>query len=122
MTIDRSAPSSDPAVMSIHFASEDAAHTSDSATSSPDQATTESVRTIDMKHRTNSEILQELVRMTKAFPVEATPEEREEIRLLEEHRARSMRDSKLSQEVRARQKREKELLEQARGDVASQAA
>ncbi|KAI6910687.1 hypothetical protein KC318_g541, partial [Hortaea werneckii] len=68
------------------------------------------------------EILQDVIRMTKAFPVEPTPEEQEEMRLLEEQRVRSLRDSKLSQEVRARQKREQELLQQARGDVASQTA
>ena len=74
-----------------------------------------------MKQRTNTEILNELVRVTNAFPIEPTPEEMEEIRTLEEQRVRSERDSKLSREVRARVKREKELLEQARGDVAGQA-
>ena len=68
------------------------------------------------------EILQDVIRLTKAFPVEPTPEEQEEMQLLEEQRVRSLRDSKLSQEVRARQKREQELLQQARGDVASQTA
>ncbi|KAK5110968.1 hypothetical protein LTR85_000678 [Meristemomyces frigidus] len=138
MTIDRTASADDPALMSVHFAPADAPQTSeDSATSAPTPVTsttqdsspssdtaapTDRVQTIDMKHRTNSEILTELQRLTKAFPVEPTPEEREEIQMLEDHRVRSARDSKLSQEVRARQKREKELLEQARGDVASQAA
>lgn len=135
MTIDRSASSADPAILSIHFAPQDAAQTSNSATSSPapvdsttssttpsDHAPTERVQSIDMKHRTNLEILQDVIRLTKAFPVEPTPEEQEEMRLLEEQRVRSLRDSKLSQEVRTRQKREKELLEQARGDVASQTA
>ncbi|TKA32952.1 hypothetical protein B0A50_01178 [Salinomyces thailandicus] len=134
MTIDRTAESTDAAIMSIHFApSESSPQTSDSATSSPApvqsttgsttpsaHAPTERVQTIDMKHRTDSEILQEVIRLTKAFPVEPTPEEQEEMRLLEEQRVRSTRDSKLSQEVRARQKREQELLEQARGDLASQ--
>lgn len=75
-----------------------------------------------MKNYTNSEILDALVQLTKAYPVEPTPDEREELAKLEEQRRRSEKDSKLSQEIRARMKREKELLEQARGDVASQAA
>jgi len=135
MTVDRTATAFDPAILSIHFAPADAQQTSDSATSSPaptdsttqdstpsDHDPTERVRTIDMTKRTNLEILQEFQRITKAYPIEPTAEEREELRSLEEHRMRSERDRNLSQEVRARQKREEELLEQARGDVASQAA
>ncbi|KAI6790651.1 hypothetical protein KC363_g7528 [Hortaea werneckii] len=135
MTIDRTANSTDDATMSIHFASADAPKSSNSATAAPapvdsttssttpsDHAPTDRVQTIDMKHRTNLEILQDVIRLTKAFPVEPTPEEQEEMQLLEEQRVRSLRDSKLSQEVRARQKREQELLQQARGDVASQTA
>ena len=75
-----------------------------------------------MKNYTNSEILDALVRLTKAYPVEPTPEEQEELAKLDEQRRRSDKDKKLSQEVRARVKREKELLQQARGDVAAQAA
>lgn len=108
--------------MSIHFASQDAQQTSSSATSAPTDSTTARVETINMKGRTNSEILQELIRVTKAYPIEPTEEEKEELRLLEEQRLRSLRDSKLSKEVRARVKRERELLEQARGDLASREA
>lgn len=125
MTVDRTATAADPAVLSVHFAAADAPRTSAAATSAPaptGDAPTEQVQTIDMKHRTNSEILAELVRVTRAYPVEATPAEQEELRLLEEQRLRSRRDSQLSQQVRARVKREQELLEQARGDVASQPA
>ncbi|KAK3704187.1 hypothetical protein LTR37_014027 [Vermiconidia calcicola] len=125
------------ATLSIHFtASTSSPQTSpDSATSSPaptDSTTTtsspsshdptERVETIDMKHRTNSQILQEVVRLTKAYPVEPTQQELEEMRLLEEQRVRSERDSKMSAEVRARVKREREIMEQARGDLAGQAA
>lgn len=122
--------------MSVHFTAPDPEHmSSDSATASPaptdsttttsapsDQDPTERVETIDMKHRTNSEILNELIRVTGAYPIEPTPEDREEMRMLEEQRLRSQRDAKLSAEVRARAKRERELLEQARGDLAGQAA
>lgn len=122
MTVDRSAAQEDPAVLSVHFAPAEAAQSSESATSEPTPTPTERVQTIDMKHRTNSDILEQLQMLTKGTPVEATAEDREEMQMLEEHRVKSARDSKLSQEVRARQKREKELLEQARGDVASQPA
>ncbi|KAK4507144.1 hypothetical protein PRZ48_000878 [Zasmidium cellare] len=123
MTVDRDIEQTDPATMSVHFAPENADQTSGSATASsaPSQQT-ERVETINMKNYTNSEILDALVQLTKAYPVEPTPEEQEELAKLEEQRRKSEKDSKLSQEVRARVKREKELLEQARGDVASQAA
>ncbi|KAF2766038.1 hypothetical protein EJ03DRAFT_354280 [Teratosphaeria nubilosa] len=99
MTVDRSASSTDPATLSIHFAPDDR------------------VQTIDMKNRSNSEILERLQQITKATVVEPTERDREELRALEEQTQRSARDSKLSQEVRARVKREAQLLEQARGDV-----
>jgi len=75
-----------------------------------------------MKHRTNSEILEELVKLTRAYPVEATEAEKEELRVLEEQRRRGAIESAKSLEVRARVKREKDLLEQARGDMAANAA
>ena len=89
---------------------------------SSDHTPTDRVETISMKFRSNSEILQELLRITKAVPVVPTLEERDELRLLEEQSVRSERDRKSSLEARARVKREKELLEQARGDVAAQLA
>ena len=139
MTIDRTntSPDSD-AIMSIHFTAPNATQTSDSATSSPapltstststdsadtpDYAATERVEEIPMKNRTNSEILQDLVRVTKAYPVEPTEAERQEMRALEEQTIQSERASALSLEVRQRVKREKELLEQAKGDLAAQNA
>ena len=82
----------------------------------------EKVAEIDMKHRTNAEILTELVRITKAYPVEPTEAEKEELQELEEARLKGQRDRERQAEVRARIQREKALLEQARGDVAGQAA
>ncbi|EME49827.1 hypothetical protein DOTSEDRAFT_121058 [Dothistroma septosporum NZE10] len=117
MTIDRNTLQDDPAVMSVHFGEADVAPLQSSESSSDER-----IETINMKNFTNSEILDALVRLTKAQPVEPTAEEQEELAKLEEQRRRSERDSKLSQEVRARVKREKELLEQARGDLAAQAA
>lgn len=113
MVVDRTAKSEDPATMSIHFGSPE---------SNDGSAATERVFNIDMKHRNNSEILEELVKATKAKEVEPTEEDREEKRVLEEQKVASLAASKLSQEVRARVKREKELLEQARGDMGAQPA
>lgn len=136
MSIDRTASQTDPALLSVHYTNPSAPQSSSSATSAPaarDSTTknttpseadpTERVETINMTHTTNAEILEAFVRLTKAYPVEPTAEEKEELASLEEQRIRSVAASKLSAEVRARQKREKELLEQARGDIAaSQAA
>ncbi|KXT06104.1 hypothetical protein AC578_1309 [Pseudocercospora eumusae] len=116
MTVDRTALQDDPAVMSIHFSNPTT--TSPSSPDSPSES--ERIETLDMKNYTSSEILDAVVRLTKAYRVEPTPEDLEEMQKLEEQRIRSAKDSKLSQEVRARVKREKQLLEQARGDVAAQ--
>jgi large subunit ribosomal protein MRP49 len=109
--------------------------TSDSATASPaavnsttasstpsDHDTVERVETIDMKHKTESQILDELIRLTGAYTIEPTAAEKEELRSLEEQRIRSELDSKAAAERRAAAKREKELLEQAKGEIAAQTA
>ncbi|KAK0781443.1 hypothetical protein LTR91_007517 [Friedmanniomyces endolithicus] len=129
MTTDRTARAEDPAVLSVHFTSPTPTQSPDETTSGPAFADstpaaaqpTERVSTIDMKHRTNAEILDELVRMTKAQAVEATEAEREELRSLEEQRVKGAKDSAKSLEVRARVAREKQLLEQARGELAADA-
>lgn len=72
--------------------------------------------------RTSDEILQTLLRVTKAMPVVATPEETEELQSLEEARLRSLREGEISLKVREKKKREEALLAQARGEIASQAA
>ena len=132
MSIDRTAAQTDPALLSVHYTNPDAVQSSSSATSAPaardsttknttpsDASPTERVETINMTHSNNTEILEAFVRLTKAYPVEPTAAEKEELATLEEQRVRSAAASKLSAEVRARQKREKELLEQARGDIAA---
>ena len=132
MSIDRTAAQTDPALLSVHYPNPDAVQSSSSATSAPaardsttknttpsDASSTERVETINMTHSNNTEILEAFVRLTKAYPVEPTAAEKEELATLEEQRVRSAAASKLSAEVRARQKREKELLEQARGDIAA---
>lgn len=132
MTIDKTAAQTDKAILSVHYTNPDAPQSSSSPTSSPaarDSTTknttpseadpTERVETVDMTGATNSEILKALVQLTKAYPIEPTAEEQEELASLEEQRVRSEAASKLSAEVRAKKKREQELLEQARGDLAA---
>lgn len=123
------------ALMSIHFTTQNPDHlTSDSATASPaptESTTTSStpgehdpvdrVETIDMKHKTESQILEEVLRLTGAYTIEATEQEKEELRELEVQRVESERDAAAARERRAAAKREKELLEQARGEIAVQA-
>ena len=123
------------ATMSVHFTSQSPEHmTSDSATASPapaesttttstpsDHDPVERVETIDMKHKTESQILDELIRLTGAYTIEPTEAEKEELRLLAEQKVRSERDAKAALERRAAAKREKELLEQARGELAQPA-
>lgn len=130
MTIDRSALPTDPATLTVFYAPADATQTSSSPTSSPaptsstsgdkapsDYTPSDHTSSIIMTNKSSSEILGEVLRLTKAVAVEATPEERETLEKLEEARAKSERDSLLSKEVRERKKREEELLAQARGDL-----
>jgi large subunit ribosomal protein MRP49 len=70
-----------------------------------------------MKNYTNSEILDALLKLTKAQPVEQTPDDIELLARLKREAERSAEDAKLSLEVRTREKRDRELLEQARGDL-----
>lgn len=118
MTVDQSAEAEDPAVMSVHL--QGPSSSDDTSATSSDAA--EKVERINMKNYLSSEILDALLRLTNATPIEPTPEDLEEAQRLKEMDAKSERDSKLSQEVRARLKREKELLQQARGDLDAQQA
>lgn len=110
MAVDRTETQEGPATMAVHFADEDAGDGK------------ERIETINMKNYNSSEILDALVKLTKAYPIEPTPEDREELAKLDEQRKKSEKDSQLSQQVRAKAKREAQLLEQARGDVAAQSA
>lgn len=130
MTVDRTAQPQDIPTMTVFFAPENAQLTSSSPTGSAaptsstsgdkapsDYTPTERTEIIDMKNRTDEEILRDFMRVTKAQQVEATPDELEELRRLEEQRIRSERESKISLAVREKKKREEALLAQARGEV-----
>ncbi|KJX94145.1 50s ribosomal protein mrp49 [Zymoseptoria brevis] len=109
MSVERSELQDGPAVMSVHFAAKDG-------------EASDRVESINMKSYTNSEILDALINLTKATPIEPTAEDRETLAKLQEQQVASERDSERALELRAKQKREQQILEQARGDVASQAA
>ncbi|KAI5197197.1 hypothetical protein E4T42_06769 [Aureobasidium subglaciale] len=127
MTIDRTALQTDPALMTIFFADPEASPTSGAAPTTSTSGDKEpsnyspstKTETIDMTGRTPEHILTDFMKITSARQVEATQEELESLRSLEEQRVRSERDSKLSLEVREKKKREESLLAQARGDLAS---
>jgi large subunit ribosomal protein MRP49 len=80
-------------------------------------APTERTATINMKDRQESEILGKLMEITKAKPVRPTAEELQQIRELEEQKAKSDAVRVLSLAEKARRQREKDILNQARGEV-----
>jgi large subunit ribosomal protein MRP49 len=129
MIVNRTTDQEGPAVMTILF-------TETENTSPPKYSTNEQTMTapgseippvapsertvmINMKHRHESEILSQLMSITKAVPVEPTPEELQQIRDLEEQRLLSERDSKKSQAFNERKRHEEAMLAQARGEVAA---
>ena len=135
MTVDRTAAQTDQAIMTVFFSPSDAQQTSSSPTGAPaptsstsgdkapsDYVPADRIETIQMSNRIPTEILSDLVRLTKARVVEPSLQEQEELRTLDEHRIRSERDSKLSLEVRQKKKREEAILAQARGEIAASEA
>ncbi|KAK5169969.1 hypothetical protein LTR04_005423 [Oleoguttula sp. CCFEE 6159] len=134
MTVDRTQTQSGPATLTIFFTQPTnpsdpttplpapTSSTSGDTAPSASYVPTERTVSINMKHRTDAEILTQFMEATKATVVEATPEELEEMRELEEQGARSQRDSARSMEVNKQRKREADMLAQARGDIAAQAA
>lgn len=76
------------------------------------------MESVDIKHRHESEILAQLMELTKAETVVATPEEEEQLRQMEEDNRKSAEDAQRSAEVNEKRRREAALLDQARGEVA----
>jgi large subunit ribosomal protein MRP49 len=133
MTINRTTDQKGPATMTIYFADPITAEKTPPAVSSTTtsqissapvakstpMAPTERTATINMKHRHESQILSQLLAITKAVPVEPTKEELEQIQELEEQQRLSEQDSKRSQAVNAKRKRTEAMLAQARGEMAA---
>lgn len=116
--------------MSVHFASPTAASSkppvnsttdAQSSTAPPSKTQsgpqTEKVEVISLKDKTTSQILAELLNLTKGKVVRPTPEEARQIRELEEFQKRSAEDRERMLKVNEARKREEAILTQARGEV-----
>lgn len=130
MTIDRMAAQSDPATMTIFFTPKDAPKTSKSSTAAPvpttstsgdsshsDYTPTERTETISMTNTSPENILEQLVKISNAVPVQPSPEDARELEALQEARRKSERDSAISLEHNRARNAEKALLAQARGEL-----
>lgn len=72
-----------------------------------------------MQNKTVSEILSQLMLLTKGKPVKATAEEARQIREIEEFQDKATADAERMEAVNAARKREAAILTQARGEVAA---
>ncbi|KAL8920078.1 MAG: hypothetical protein Q9208_006431 [Pyrenodesmia sp. 3 TL-2023] len=68
-----------------------------------------------MKHKHEADILSELVDLTKATPVVATPEEEAELQQLADEQKRAAADRMRNAAYTEQKRQEKALLDQARG-------
>lgn len=84
---------------------------------SKDSAPVESTKSINMKHKHEDEILEELMSLTSGQVVRATPEEQALMKELEEQRKRSEADRVRQAGVLAAKKRQQEVLAAARASV-----
>lgn len=129
MTVNRTQNQTGPATLTIFYASpsDSPGNTSSPAPSSSTTQSTptsdhtpfERTETIDMKHRHESEILSDLMDLTKATPVVPTPEEEAELQQLAEEERQSGLDRARNAAYTEQKRQEKALLDQARGAVAS---
>jgi large subunit ribosomal protein MRP49 len=85
----------------------------------PVPSPSQSVIRIDMKHKSEEQILEEFMKITDGKEVHPTQGELDTLRELEEFRQRARKDSERSKAVREKWKREQEMLKQARGELAS---
>ena len=105
--------------MTVHF--NDAAANTGAASSvptSPEVAVEERVVTINMKHRHESEILAQLMALTTAAPVPATPEEVEMMDFLEQSQQKSEIDQAKNAAFNEAKKRKEAILAAARSGMA----
>ncbi|ORY18834.1 hypothetical protein BCR34DRAFT_553577 [Clohesyomyces aquaticus] len=111
----------------LYIYTEPAQATTTSAPSSPTPsssttATAKPTHDIDIRMIAESQILAELIRVTKAEVIEATEQEKEEVREIEEFKERSEADRQLVREKFVAGRREEELLRLARGEITADAA
>jgi large subunit ribosomal protein MRP49 len=130
MTVNRTADHAGPSTLSIFLSSNPSSTTastpspdsltgtSSDTTSTPLLASAAEVLTIDMKHKSEDDILNEFLEVTGAATVDPKPDELESLRDLEEQKERSARDSERSMAVRTQWKKEQAMLAAARGELA----
>lgn len=102
--------------MTVHF--DDAAPATNSTPATTEAPAEERVVTINMKHRHESEILSQLMALTTAMPIKATPEEVEMLDTLEKAQAKSEMDKAKNAAFNAAKKREEAILAAARSGMA----
>ncbi|KAL8951573.1 MAG: hypothetical protein Q9222_002458 [Ikaeria aurantiellina] len=128
MTINRSQDQKGPAALTIFYntlqessSTATSSLSSDSVRESISESTQnpfQRIETIDMKHRHESDILTELLDLTKAVPIVATPEEAAELEAIASEEKRCEMDRVRNAEYTEKKRQEKALLDQARGAVA----
>ena len=119
MTVDRTTDQKGGATMTVFFAS--VSH-GESPAENTESSVNERVEVIDMKNKHESEILDGLMKVTRAVQVEPTEEEELELRQMEEERIKSEEDRSRMSAVTAQRMREKELIAQARASIAGSEA
>ena len=125
MTVNRDRDQGGPAILTVFFAPpprSSSATASPAPSSSTDAPTVpsghalgDSIETIDMKHKHESEILSRLLELTKGMPYEATHDELAELRDADEEKKQSERDREAQARLNEVKRQEKALLDLATG-------
>ena len=113
MTMNRSIEPSEQPSLTVYFSNPSSSSASPEAASKP----TGKSRIIDLRHKTDSQILTEFVQLTGATVLEPTAEDVELAQQLTEAKDKSETDRKRMLEVTRVRKREEEILRQARGEI-----
>jgi len=114
MTTSRTIDQSAPATMTITFVSSEGAVMTSSVDQNGSMAV-EMTEVIDMKHKHESEILKQLMEITRATEVRPTNKEQEELRQIGEFYKKSEKDRALEKIKLEAKRQEEEMLRQAQG-------
>ena len=127
MTVNRSYDQEGPATLTVFFAppprsSSTTASPAPSSSTDPSAAPSghapaDTIATIDMKHKDESEILARLLELTKGVQYEASPDELAELRDVDDEKRRSERDREAQARLNEVKRQEKALLDLARGRI-----
>lgn len=128
MTVERTEDQEGPASITVFFAnggegaevSTGSTSTQTSAEAASDGARSDRTRSINMKHKKEGEILEEVLRICEGRQVTATPAEEEQLRELEGERQRSEEDRVKQAKVLKDRRRQQEILRQAKVSMDTQ--